>query len=109
MRRWLANRLLVALVFCALALFVGLPVESAAHADDHAHAPAGLHDADSHADETLSDHCHPGLDCFTAAIFILPVETTPNAFLTTAEYPTRFHMVDDVRPDMDLPPPRPQS
>ena len=109
-----ANGLLNALVLLAVMFVAGVPDTASAHADDHAPSrSAALHEArDSpvhQPDEEGAGHCHPGLDCFTAAVFILAVDITPPEFVTTTAYLTPFHMVDDVRPDMDLPPPRRHS
>lgn len=106
-----ANTVMNGLVLCAILLFAAVPGPASAHQDDHEPAgSASLHDAPVHqSSDEAAGHCHPGLDCFTAAVFVLPLEITPPAFVATAEYLTPFQMVDDVRPDMDLPPPRQQS
>ena len=106
-----ANGLLHALVLLAVLLLAGVPDIAPTHQDDH--APVGsvaLHEADEapvHRSETeTTGHCHPGVDCFTAAVFALVAEIVPPAVVTMTQYLTPFQLVDDIRPDMDLPPPR---
>lgn len=106
-----ANGLLNALVLLAVLFLAGAPDAAAAHQEDHAPAGAAVlpdqYDAPSHSSgEEVAGHCHPGLDCFTAVVFVLPVGITPPGVVTTATYLTPFHMVDDVLPEMVLPPPR---
>ena len=109
-----ANGLLSALVLLAVLLFAGAPDSASAHPDDHAPArvavPHDGHETPVHpSEEEGAGHCHPGFDCFTPAVFVLAADITPPEFVTTAAYLTPFHMVDDIRPDMDLPPPRRNS
>ncbi|MBY5971181.1 hypothetical protein KUV28_02425 [Ferrimonas balearica] len=109
-----ANRLLSALVLLAVLLFAGVPDIAQTHQDEHAPmASAALHEADEapvHRSETeTAGHCHPGVDCFTVAVFALMAEIVPPAVVTTTQYLTPFQLVDDIRPDMDLPPPRRHS
>lgn len=109
-----ANGLLHALVLLVVLLLAGVPDIAPTHQDDH--APVGsvaLHEADEapvHRSETeTTGHCHPGVDCFTAAVFALVAEIVPPAVVTMTQYLTPFQLVDDIRPDMDLPPPRRHS
>ena len=109
-----ANGLMTALVLLAVMLFAALPAIAPAHPDDHAPAGGavsidGLEPPVHQRDEAAPGHCHPGLDCFTPAVFILAGGITPPEFLTAAVYLTPFHLDDDIRPDMDLPPPRRHS
>ncbi|APX21537.1 MAG: hypothetical protein CML50_23415 [Rhodobacteraceae bacterium] len=109
-----ANGLLHALVLLAVLLLAGFPDIAPTHQNDHAPvASAALHEADEvpvHRSETeTAGHCHPGVDCFTAAIFALVAEIVPPAVVTSTRYLAPFQLVDDIRPEMDLPPPRRRS
>lgn len=109
-----ASALLSALVLLGVLLFAGAPDTASAHPDDRAPARVAAahdgHETPAHpSDEEGAGHCHPGLDCLTSAVFTLAADITPPVFVTTAAYLTPLHMVDDIRPDMALPPPRRHS
>lgn len=109
-----ANGLMTALVLLAVVLFAALPSIAPVLPEElaptefevlHHGYETPVHQPDADA----SGHCHPGLDCFSPAVFILAGDIPPPVFVTTAAYLTPFHMVDDIRPDTDLPPPRRHS
>ncbi|MDF0596887.1 hypothetical protein [Psychromarinibacter halotolerans] len=106
-----ANQLLNALVLFAVMFFASAPDATLAHEDDHTPADAAvlhdLHNASSRsAGKEPAGHCHPGLDCFTAAVFVLSVDITTSVVVTTAKYHTPFQIVEDVCLEAVLPPPR---
>ena len=104
-----ANRVIEALFLCAVLLFAAIPERAASHQDAHAASDDAVVLEEAVAQRSAVEapgHCHPGLDCFTAAVFLLSPEITPPAFATMPEYLTRLNRPDDVRLDMALPPPR---
>lgn len=110
MLRRRANGVLNVLILGAALLFAALPGMASSHPDAHAASGpvAASHDISARqSGEEAPEHCHPGLECFIAAVFLLPAEITPPAILISAEYASPFRMVDGVLLTLDLPPPRP--
>ncbi len=106
-------RLICVVMFGGLIAFAGLPDSARGHAGklDSSYADhGGNEDLDHHAEGAASfGHCHPGLDCFSAAAFLLtPVQSGP-AEIGKSEIWLTWLSGESWTPLSDKPPPRSQS
>ncbi len=109
MRLRLAHRVMSVLLLGALLLFVGLATESAAHQDDHTSSEAvsaDVHAPASEEAEAFRGHCHPGLDCFVTAVFILPAAVNPPSLRSSVTHINRARVLTSLPMAFDPPPPR---
>ncbi|MDF0603371.1 hypothetical protein P1J78_21810 [Psychromarinibacter sp. C21-152] len=109
MNRGLAQKVMGVLLLGVLVLFVGLPSSSAAHPDDHVLAgpvSADVHAPASEEAEAFRGHCHPGLDCFVTAVFILPAAVNPPSLRSSVTHINRARVLTSLPMTFDPPPPR---
>lgn len=108
-----SGRLLFVLLFGLLVSIAGLPEAAQAHPGAHdAYAPEAVSDLARDHDGFIAEamgHCHPGLDCFTTAAFLLsPDFPAPAASGEKAQVTTSLQR-KGWKPLSQKPPPRRSS
>lgn len=106
-------RMVFVILIGGLIAFASLPDAARGHAENSDSPYAGheaVKDIDHHAEVATSfGHCHPGLDCFTAAAFLLtPVLPGPAGSGKTKTWLAGLEG-ESWTPLSDKPPPRHQS